>query len=93
MAGAQDEPGFQLIVGLESTLRADDNYAMDTASAGNSFVFENDVSVRVLSETRTALLDASVGGLFQAAEIAGTGSSSARTDMRRPSERSCRRRS
>ena len=74
IAQAQDEPGFQLILGLESSLIADDNYALDTVSAGDSFIFQNDVSVRVRSETRLSVFDAEAGISLISADIAGSSS-------------------
>ncbi|MHC0055458.1 hypothetical protein [Actibacterium sp. D379-3] len=68
--------GLKLTFGVESTLRADDNYGLDPESPGDTVLFDNTLSFGLLSETQAARLAFDLSGVLRYADLPGQGGSS-----------------
>ena len=67
------EAGTRVEFGLSTTLRADDNWAMDAVSAGQSVELTNALSLNITSATRTSSVAFAIGADLDAKNLPGSG--------------------
>lgn len=92
-APAQEESALRMIFGVDSTLRADDNFDLDVDSEGDTVLWDTKLSFGLISETRTSRLALDLGATARLADFpdgttSGFEAPSARLSYSRESARS-----
>ncbi|MEL7258415.1 MAG: hypothetical protein AAFN80_11330 [Pseudomonadota bacterium] len=65
-AGQEDTPGgLTLTYGISSTVRANDNFGLDSPSPGDSLIWDNELSFGLLKETPTDTLGLDLSGILR----------------------------
>ncbi len=74
------EGGTKMVFGLNSGLRASDNWIMEEDPADTSYQFNNALSFSLSSETRSSRIAIDLGANLQHSDISGTGVTSGLSD-------------
>lgn len=71
-AGQETPGGLTLTYGISSTVRANDNFGLDSPSPGDSFIWDNELSFGLLKETQTDTLSFDLSGILRLSDTPAT---------------------
>lgn len=64
-AGQETPGGLTLTYGISSTVRANDNFGLDSPSPGDSLIWDNELSFGLMKETQTDRLEFDLSGILR----------------------------
>lgn len=68
-APAQEEGGLRMVFGVDSTLRADDNFDLDVDPEGDTVLWDTRLSFGLISQTRMSRLAVNLGSTLRMADF------------------------